>query len=55
MTVREFLRQHPNVTIEDNLVGEGHGDGWIPVEDCLDDEIQNYYYDEERNYAEIYI
>lgn len=55
MTVREFLRQHPNVTIEDNLVGEGYGDGWISVEDCLDDEIQNYYYDEERNYAEIYI
>ena len=55
MTVREFLENHPGVIIADNLVGEGYGDGWVPVEDCLDEEIQDYYYDAESNYAEIYI
>lgn len=55
MTVREFLESHPNVTIDDNLIGEGYGDGWIHIKDCLDEEIQNLYYNEKQNYAEIYI
>lgn len=55
MTVREFLEQHPEAIIEDNLVGEGYGDGWVLVENCLDDEIQNLYFDEKTKVAEIYI
>jgi hypothetical protein len=55
MTVREFLEKYPNVIIDDNMVFEGYGDGCLPIECCLDDEIQNYYYDKEKNYAEIYI
>lgn len=55
MTVREFLAAHPDVNIDDGMIPEGYGDGWIRVEDCLDDEIQSLYYDEEQNCAEIYI
>ena len=55
MTVREFLEKYPNVIIDDNMIFEGYGDGCLPIEHCLDDEIQNYYYNKEKNYAEIYI
>ena len=55
MTVREFLEQHPDAIIEDNLIGEGYGDGWIPVEDCLDDEIRSLYFDDKTKIAEIYV
>ena len=55
MTVREFIEAHPNVNTDNGMISEGYGDGWIRIEDCLDDEIQSLYYDEEQNYAEIYI
>lgn len=55
MTVREFLKKHPDAIIEDGLVGEGYGDGWIPVKDCLDDEIQSLYFDKKTKIAEIYV
>lgn len=55
MTVREFLNAHPNVNVDNEMIPEGYGDGWIRIEDCLDDEIQSLYYNEKQNYAEIYI
>lgn len=55
MTVREFLKKHPDAIIEDGLIGEGYGDGWIKIEDCLDDEIQSLYFDKKTKIAEIYV
>ena len=53
MTVREWLEQHPQAIVEE--IGEGYGDGWLSVEDALDEEIRNVWYDEETKIAEIYI
>ena len=53
MTVREWLEQHPEAIVEE--IGEGYGDGWMSVEDVLDEEIRNVWYDEETKIAEIYI
>ena len=55
MTVREWLAAHPNAIIADDMIGEGYGDGWLKVEDCLDEEIKNVYYNEETKETEIYI
>ena len=55
MTVREWLLAHPEAIIVDDMIGEGFGDGWLRVEDALDEEIQNVYYNEETKEAEIYI
>ena len=56
MTVREFLEQNPGIEILNNMVGEGvNGDGWIPIEDALDEEVHIWHHDKANNYAEIYI
>mgnify|MGYP003292196920 CR=1 FL=1 len=55
MTVREWIQQHPNAIIADDMIGEGYGDGWLRVEDALDEEIRNVYYDKKTKIAEIYI
>ena len=54
-TIREWLAEHPEAIIADNMIGEGYGDGWCQVEDVLDEEIRNVYYNEETHEAEIYI
>ena len=54
-TVREWLAQHPEAIVADNMVGEGYGDGWLKVEDALDEEIRNVYYNNKTKEAEIYI
>lgn len=53
MTVREWLEQHPEAIIEE--IGEWYGDGWMPVENALDEEIRDVWYDEKTKIAEIYI
>ena len=53
MTVREWLEQHPEATVGE--IGEGYGDGWMSVEDALDEEIRDVWYDEKTKIAEIYI
>lgn len=55
LTVREWLAAHPEAIIADNMIGEGYGDGWLSVEDALDEEVRNVYYNEETKEAEIYI
>ena len=54
-TVRELLKAHPEAIIADDMIGEGYGDGWLSVEDALDEEIRNVYYDKKTKIAEIYI
>ena len=54
-TVREWLKAHPEAIIADDMIGEGYGDGWLSVEDALDEEIRNVYYDKKTKIAEIYI
>lgn len=58
MTVREWLEQHPQAIVEE--IGEGCGDGWLSVEDALDEENcsvwhDGVWYDRETKIAEIYI
>ena len=53
MTVREWLEQHPEAYVEE--IGVGYDDGWMPVEDVLDEEIIDVWYDEKTKIAEIYI
>ena len=55
MTVREWLKAHPEAIVADGMIGEGYGDGWLSVEDALDEEIRNVYYDKKTKIAEIYI
>ena len=55
MTVREWLAAHPEAIVADNMIGEGYGDGWLSVEDALDEEVCNAYYNEKTKEAEIYI
>ena len=54
-TVREWLKAHPEAIVADDMIGEGYGDGWLSVEDALDEEIRNVYYDKKTKVAEIYI
>jgi hypothetical protein len=54
MTVRELLAMYPNATTDDE-VSEGYGDGYLPLEIALDEEVAHYWYDEDRNYLEISI
>lgn len=54
-TVREWLKAHPEAIVADDMIGEGYGDGWLSVEDALDEEIRNVYYDKKTKIAEIYI
>lgn len=53
MTVREWLEQHPEAIVEE--IWEGYGDGWAAIEDALDEEIRDVWYDEKTKIAEIYI
>jgi hypothetical protein len=55
MTVREWLAAHPGAIVADGMIGEGYGDGWLSVEDALDEEVRNSYYNEKTKEAEIYI
>lgn len=55
MTVREWLASHPDAIVADDMIGEGFGDGWLRIEDALDEEIRSVYYNEETKEAEIYI
>ena len=54
-TVREWLKAHPEAIVADGMIGEGYGDGWLSVEDALDEEIRNVYYYKKTKIAEIYI
>jgi len=55
VTVREWLAAHPEAIIADDMIGEGYGDGWLRLEDALDEEIHNVHYNEQTKEAEIYI
>ena len=55
MTIREWLLAHPEAIIADDMICEGYGDGWLRVEDALDEEIRSIHYNEETKEAEIYI
>lgn len=55
MTVRDWISSHPEAIIVDGMIGEGYGDGWLTIENALDEEIRNVYYNEATKEAEIYI
>ena len=55
MRVRELLERYPNAIVEDNIIYEGYGDGCVDLELALDEEVNNYYYDENTKIIEISI
>ena len=55
MTVKELLKRYPDAIIEDNIIYEGYGDGYINLELCLDEEVNHYYYDKNTKNIKIYI
>lgn len=54
ITIQEWIDAHPDYEVDDTVC-EGYGDGYIDIEQVLDETDFEVFIDEEEHYAEFAI